>query len=73
MVWYSTDTLYLRDGPFDIGGGGNWYFSSRQVIFSLFLHYKLFFSKVNATRFLFFFKITHKNQKKLKERNILNE
>ena len=44
----------VRDRPFDIRGGGGWDFSSRQVIFSLFLHNKLFFSKVNCNKFFIF-------------------
>ena len=43
----------FRDGIFDIQLGG-WDFSLQQVIFSLFLHNKLFFfSKVNCNKFFF--------------------
>ena len=45
----------LRDGPFDIQGGG-WDFSSRQVIFSLFFAQQVIFSKVNCNKFFIFFK-----------------
>ena len=49
----------LRDGPFDIQGGAG-IFPRDKLFFSLFLHNKLFFSKVNCSKFFYFFeKITH--------------
>ena len=57
---------YLRDGPFDIqgGGGGAGIFPRDKLFFSLFLHNKLFFSKVNCNKiFIFLGKNTLKSEK----------
>ena len=49
----------VRDGPFDIQGGG-WDFSSRQVIFfSLFAQQVIFFKSKLQQVFLFFEKINY--------------
>ena len=68
----------VRDGPFDIrgGGGGGWDFSSRQVIFfSLYAQPTIFFKSKLQQVFLthFFEKITHSNQKNVNKSNTLNE
>ena len=42
--------LFVRDGPFDIQGC--YYFSSQEIIFSLFLCNKLFFVKSNLNQVL---------------------
>ena len=48
----------LRDGPFDIQGGG-WDFSSRQVIFSSLLAQQVIFFKSKLQQVFYFFeKIT---------------
>ena len=53
----------LRDGPFDIQGGGGWDFSSRQVLFfSLFAQQVIFFKSKLQQVFYFFIKITLLNQ-----------
>ena len=54
----------LRDGPFDIQGGGAGIFPRNELFFSLFLHNKLFFSKVYCNKiFIFFGKNTLKSEK----------
>ena len=45
----------VRDGPFDIQGGG-WDFSSRQVTFFSLFAKQVFFSKVNCNKFFIFSK-----------------
>ena len=45
--------MNIRDGPFDIQGGGAGIFPRDKSFFSLFLHNKLFFSKVNCNKFFF--------------------
>ena len=44
--------VVVRDGPFDIQGGG-WDFSSRQVIFFSLFSQQVIFSKVNCNKFFF--------------------
>ena len=44
----------LGDGPFNIQGGGAGIFPCDKLFFSLFLHNKLFFSKVNCNKFFIF-------------------
>ena len=56
QYWY---IKMLRDGPFDIQGGGAGIFPRDKLFFSLFLHNKLFISKVNCNQFFIFEKITH--------------
>ena len=55
--------LKVRDGPFDIQGGAG-IFPRDELFFSLFLHNKLFSSKVNCNKIFFFFgKNTLKSEK----------
>ena len=64
----------LRDGPFDIQGGGGWDFSSRQVIFfSRFFAQQVIFFKSELQQVFYFFEITHLNQKNVNESNTLSE
>ena len=52
--------MVIRDGPFDIqGGGGAGIFPRDELFVSLFLHNKLFFSKVNCNKILFFLEKTN--------------
>ena len=49
----------VRDGPFDIQGGGAGIFPRNKLFFSLFKHNKLFLSKVNRNKFFYFFEKIH--------------
>ena len=49
----------VRDGPFDIQGGGGWDFSLRQVIFFSLFAQQVIMSKVNCNKFLIFLKKYH--------------
>ena len=74
MLCSILERTIVRDGPFDIrGGGGGWDFSCDKLFFSLFLHNKLFFFKSKLQQDFYFFKKNTLKSEKLNESNTLSE